>query len=427
MLDSLYEKISNVVNHHHKKHPNTNIVPDVIDSDNRDYIIVFKGAKDVPVGDILTSDPYLAAYLGPVEDPQTLSYITGVHWNTLNPVWEAQWDLLNVPDDTVLHIYVKDKNRMKEDTPLGKATLILGARLDVDRLLELPITKEDGNIKGCVIIEIKASKTRHGSLIKASTKGPVRFSRHTSYAAGVLTGEAKYEFHAYRIRLYHLIDVFGADPEQYQHWNRNYESAKRIFAENLEGQRIRSALHSQHSYLYRHRRNTLYGSLSTGKDLGDLLHGERLKKDPKYELTTVVFTYSIIPKGLYFSETGVAFFQDFMSKHAMHANRAAEVIFAGEFRLFRHKSNDDKWTLFIDNNSGTYGPKKEDLPKIKKIFELNFSDLTVVALDHDDDHLKEIRAATKELEAAMASQQKQRFALFSSMRHVPEDAHMVLK
>lgn len=251
----------------------------------------------------------------------------------------------------------------------------------------------------------------------------MRYSRHTSYAAGVLTQETKYEFYAYRFRLNHLLDVFGADPRYYQHWNTGYDAAKRIFADSLEGLQIRNALHSQHSYLYRHGRTTQYGALSTASDLGRLLHGDRLKKDPEQDLTMIVFTYSIVPKGMYFSETGAAFFQDFMSKHAMHANRATEVMFSGEFRLFQDSHHQD-WTLMIDNNSGTYSPKKEDLPKLKEIFQRNFLDLVVIGLDHEDDRLKEIRAATKQMEAALAEQQKQRFALFGRMSHVPEDASM---
>lgn len=253
--------------------------------------------------------------------------------------------------------------------------------------------------------------------------GPVRYSRHTSYAAGMLTHESKFVFYAYRLRLNHLLDVFGADPLQYQHWNTGYDAAKRIFADTLEGLQIRNALHSQHSYLYRHGRTTQYGALSRANHLGDLLHGDRLKKDPTQDLTMVVFTYSIVPKGMYFSETGAAFFQDFMSKHAMHANRATEVMYSGEFRLFQDTHNQD-WTLMIDNNSGTYSPKKENLPRVQEIFQRNFPDLVVIGLDHEDERLKEIRAATRQMETAVAAQQKQRFALFGRMNSIPEDANL---
>ena len=208
---------------------------------------------------------------------------------------------------------------------------------------------------------------------------------------------------------------------QYNGWNKGYSAAQKIFADNYEGSQIRQALHNQHAYLYRHGRTTQYDAVANGTELGALLHGDRLKKDPEQDLKMVVFTYSIIPKGMYFSETGAAFFQDFMSKHAMHANRATEVMFSGEFRVFRDEHNHDDWTLMIDNNSGTYSPRKEDLPKVKKLFETNFPGLTVITLDHEDPMLKEIRAETKRIEAETAARQKQRVSLFSSMSSKSEE------
>lgn len=237
----------------------------------------------------------------------------------------------------------------------------------------------------------------------------------------MLTGEKKFEFYTYRIRLYHLLDVFGLDARRYQHWNVGYDAAKRIFADTLEGANIRNALRSQHSYLYRHDKTSQYGALSTADDLGKLLHEQRLAQNPAQDLKMVVFTYSIVPKGLYFSETGTAFFQDFMSKHAMHANRATEVMYSGEFRMFRDEHHHGDWTLLIDNNSGTYAPKKEDLPRVRELFVRNFPDLVVVALDHEDPYLKEIRAATKKAEEEQAAQRSQQLSLFGNMSAVSGD------
>ncbi|KAI1300986.1 hypothetical protein EDD11_005907 [Mortierella claussenii] len=402
--------------------PNKDAVVNTNPSNNWDFTIVFKGAKDLPRGDLLSSDPFLEAYLGSPEDQESLSFVTGVQWSTLNPTWDATWHLLNVTDGMMLQILVKDKNKMMVDTDLGRASLILGSKLEGTQEHVLDIWRSDERKQGQVIVKTTATRSAGTSaaLTKASTKGPARFSCHTSYAAGVLTRETKYEFHTYRVRLYHLFDVFGTDPGRYQHWNREYDAAKRIFADSLEGLNIRNALHSQHSYLYRHGRNTIYSQLETAEDFGNLLHRERLKEDPQQDLKTVVFTYSIVPKGLYFSETGVAFFQDFMSKHAMHANRALEVMFSGEFRLYRDEAHHNDWTLLIDNNSGTYAPKKEELHKLQKIFELNFPDLVVRAMDRDDPFLKKIRAKTKEAEAAQAAQQSQRLTLFGAMNNNSE-------
>ncbi|KAG0370526.1 hypothetical protein BC939DRAFT_446643 [Gamsiella multidivaricata] len=430
MLTSLHNKVSTLVHRRTRDRaaqdgdiqdanfvPNDDAVVNTNPSINWDFTIVFKGAKDLPRGDLLSSDPFLEAYLGPPEDKESLSFVTGVQWSTLNPEWNATWHLLNVTDGMMMQILVKDKNKMMVDTDLGRASMLLGAKLEGVQEHVLDIWRSDDHKQGQIIIQTTGVRCagKSAALTKASTKGPARYSRHTSYAAGVLTREKTYEFYTYRIRLYHLFDVFGTDERYHQHWNTEYDAAKRIFADNLEGLNIRNALHSQHSYLYRHGRNTIYDSLATAEDWGKLLHGDRLKKDPNQDLKTVVFTYSIVPKGFYFSETGTAFFQDFMSKHAMHANRAQQVMYSGEFRLFRDKLHNDDWTLLIDNNSGTYAPKKEDLLKLKELFELNFPDLVVMPLDHEDPYLKEIREATKQIEAAQASQQTQRLTLFGAI------------
>ncbi|KAF9576032.1 hypothetical protein EC968_000592 [Mortierella alpina] len=421
MLSSISQRVSSLVHRHSNGNgaaaqdgdidnanftQNQNGLVNTNPSNNWDFTIVFKGAKDLARGDLLSSDPFLEAYLGPPEDKDSLAFVTGVQWSTLNPTWDATWHLLNVTEGMMLQILIKDKNKMMVDTDLGRASLLLGAKLEGTREHILDVWRGDDRKQGQVIIQTTATRSvgHSASLTKASTRGPARFSRHTSYAAGVLTREKKYEFYTYRVRLYHLFDVFGHDPRYYQHWNVGYDAAKRIFADTLEGLNIRNALHSQHSYLYRHGRNTVYDSLETGEDLANLLHSDRLKKDPHQDLKMVVFTYSIVPRGLYFSETGAAFFQDFMSKHAMHANRAQEVMYSGEFRLYRDERNNYAWTLLIDNNSGTYAPKKEDLPKVQKLFELNFPDLVVRAVDREDPALKEIAEATKRLEEAQAAQ-----------------------
>ncbi|KAG0302123.1 hypothetical protein BGZ98_007760 [Dissophora globulifera] len=461
MFTALHKSVSSLVHHHHRdkktvddsgdtnpdnddanrdnaaqdgdvQDANLVLSPDsAVDTNpscNWDFIIVFKGAKGLPRADLLSSDPFLEAYLGPPEDKESLSFVTGVQWATLNPTWNASWHLLNVTEGMMIQILIKDKNKMMVDTYLGRASMVLGAKLEGKQEHLLDIWKSNDHKHGQVIVETTGTRSvgMSAALTKASTSGPCRYSRHTSYAAGVLTWERKYEFYVYRVRLYHVFDVFGTDPRQYQHWNSNYEAAKRIFADNLEGLNIRNAIHSQHSYLYRHGRNTIYDALATAEDWANLLHGPRLKKQGtqgEQDLKTVVFTYSIVPRGLYFSETGTAFFQDFMSKHAMHANRAQEVIYSGEFRLFRDPDHNNDWTLLIDNNSGTYAPKKEVLPKVKELFELNFPDLVVMALDREDPYLVEIKEQTKKIEAEVAAQQSQRLVLFGSKSQ--EEVHHV--
>nr|GAT53497.1 predicted protein [Mycena chlorophos] len=101
-----------------------------------------------------------------------------------------------------------------------------------------------------------------------------------------------------------------------------------------------------------------------------------------------LFTYVITLDGEWrFTETGPEFAIDLLSKHSMHANLAKEIAYSGEFfvqplaenipgqvdgclsstqRSEATKSSADRnprdYELVIDNDSGTYRPKKELLP-----------------------------------------------------------------
>jgi len=131
-----------------------------------------------------------------------------------------------------------------------------------------------------------------------------------------------------------------------------------------------------------------------------------------------VYTYIISSddESFRFSETGAAFFVDFASKHALHANCATRVRYSGEFHprpripgvpggggwsAFNESMRDDEvdWELVIDNNSGTYSPSKDMLPALKALLEHNFPGLGIVALDHADEELKKSREACREYAA----------------------------
>mmetsp|Transcript_34546 Transcript_34546/g.97890 ORF Transcript_34546/g.97890 Transcript_34546/m.97890 type:complete len:148 (+) Transcript_34546:117-560(+) len=88
-----------------------------------------------------------------------------------------------------------------------------------------------------------------------------------------------------------------------------------------------------------------------------------------------------------YSETGIAKATDYFSKHAMHANAAEEVIYAGEFHLI---PEGDVYTLYLDNNSGTFAPNAELLPLLEQLFALNFPGLCVRAVSRDSEELKRV-------------------------------------
>lgn len=49
------------------------------------------------------------------------------------------------------------------------------------------------------------------------------------------------------------------------------------------------------------------------------------------------------------------------------------------------------YTLYIDNNSGTYAPNKADLPNLVACILQNFPDLDVKAVDREDPVLKSLK------------------------------------
>jgi hypothetical protein len=59
-----------------------------------------------------------------------------------------------------------------------------------------------------------------------------------------------------------------------------------------------------------------------------------------------------------FSETGVKLAKDYLSKHAMHANGAGEVVYAGEFHVAEEGGEN---VLVLDNNSGLHLPPHLDI------------------------------------------------------------------
>lgn len=104
-----------------------------------------------------------------------------------------------------------------------------------------------------------------------------------------------------------------------------------------------------------------------------------------------MFTYVLQTERLYMAETGPDIFLDMNSKHAMHANGAEEVVYAGELH-FRPVVSSDRRTsvcVVLDNKSGTYTPRKEDLPLLKEVFCRNFANLMVEVYDLDHPKLRE--------------------------------------
>ena len=166
--------------------------------------------------------------------------------------------------------------------------------------------------------------------------------------------------------------------------------------------------------LYQRTASNDFGVIEDTAGITQVLHGDvgggsdaTTRSQFAHRVKPAVYTYIISSEddSFRFSETGAAFFVDFASKHALHANCYENVRYSGEFHPRPEggweKFSDDipdesvKWELVIDNNSGTYAPDKKLLPKLKSLLEYNFPGFTIFALDHKEDALTESREACR--------------------------------
>lgn len=244
----------------------------------------------------------------------------------------------------------------------------------------------------------------------------------------------------------YLIGVPIYFKDVYQHWNVDYKAAQSIFGKGPTSLAIRASIHMGHKMLYARSTSNGFGIIESAADLMRLFEGgspnpksivgsdeeyQRQRQDsahdsevaeevaeatgPKdypfmHRIKPAIYTYIISSEddSLRFSETGAAFFVDFASKHALHADCARSVRYSGEFHLRpRSKAKEgegswcgwqdfddsmsDKsvdWEVLIDNNSGTYSPDKAMLPTLRDLIDHNFPGMDVLALDREDEELK---------------------------------------
>ena len=239
--------------------------------------------------------------------------------------------------------------------------------------------------------------------------GPVRFSRHFSPTVGALTNlnDARL-YSTWKMYIMGVPLFFG---DVHQHWNRDYKAAQSIF-QGPTSLAVRSGVQAGHRMLYQRTASNGFGVIEDAAGLMQVLHGGARESDAvesqfENRVKPAVYTYIISSEddSFRFSETGAAFFVDFASKHALHANCYETVRYSGEFHPRPQggwdKFSDDipdesvNWELVIDNNSGTYAPDKNLLPKVKSLLEYNFPGFAIFALDHGDDALKESREACR--------------------------------
>lgn len=191
-----------------------------------------------------------------------------------------------------------------------------------------------------------------------------------------------------------------------QPWNRKYKAAQTIF-QGPTSVAVRSTIQAGHRMLYARSTTNSFGVIKGSQDIVDILHGGKVNSGADHRVKPAVYTYIISADddSFRFSETGAAFFVDFASKHALHANCAEAVRYSGEFHPrpeggwenFSDDIPDDqiKWELVLDNNSGTYAPDPMMLAELKELFEYNFPEFKIWTFDFNDPRLAQSREACR--------------------------------
>ncbi|CAF0762924.1 unnamed protein product [Adineta ricciae] len=356
-----------------------------------DFLIKFHAAHDLPKMDVVgTADPYFRAK---IDDGQA-EFSSSCIVNTLNPVWNEEWIVRNVPyaANLCVTVYDKDDDTVHDDY-IGKF------RIDIVPVHEVsvPIIGPFKTSRGIFRLSIELLPSVE---VRPYTfDGPVRFSRHNSLAVGRLTkvnDERLYSTWEISLK---RIDVYF-DRNKKQKWNSSYQAAKSIF-EGPMAHAIQSVIKQAHRVLYAKHTTNEFGVISSNVDFWRLLIDGNTNL-----IKPCVYTYIIEDHSWRFSETGASFFVDFASKHALHANCAQTVHYAGEFHprpkcgWSQYDCNEvldlNQWELVIDNGSGTYAPDLGLLNQLQELLVCNFPELHVITYDFKDPELKSSIEACRE-------------------------------
>ncbi|KAL0577670.1 hypothetical protein V5O48_004318 [Marasmius crinis-equi] len=385
-----------------------------------DVTIQFIGASGLPKMDVVGSaDPYFVAKL-----ENRISFVSTVKVDTLTPVWNEVWRVKNVPTTADLHVEVLDKDLgTPHDDYIGKfkVSVAPGAK-EVE--IEGPLFRRNNRGTFWLKIETTPSSNKEYPYL---FDGPIRYSRHSSPTVGLFTNSTNTNGRLYSTWKMYIVGVRVHFQDHYQHWNKDYKAAQSIF-QGPASIAVRAPIQAGHRMLYARSTYNGFGNIENRDDLILLLRTElnriaweetKLTKEESRlarssspgpfakRVKPAVYTYIISAEdeSFRFSETGAAFFVDFASKHALHANCAENVRYSGEFHprpkggweAFSDNTSDEnvEWELVFDNNSGTYAPDKALLPNLKALFEQNFPGFNIFALDRDDEELTSSREACR--------------------------------
>ncbi|KAI1103878.1 hypothetical protein F4804DRAFT_342173 [Jackrogersella minutella] len=358
----------------------------------------FHRAENLPVGDISTgtSDPFLTATLTTSlpkrhkEDPD-LVYRTRTDRKTLEPHWEQEWIVANVPSSGFkLKCRLYDEDWPDHDDRLGHVTI------QVPRISEdwegfsppgniFEVKKRSGSkrayiLKACTSAFIKdvtmtprlylsavvlgKSDPPHGQMY---TVGPTYYFKHFSPMIGRITGAKvnrdedddsnshdpdaaastshnsgkqaekkaqKYDFQANEIQL------AGPVPSRLYHRYVEFRPIIGILfrGRGLRGKILNKALHHQHKRIYNFDRHTNWGTFEACTEQATL----QFLKMAHFGEGAQLYTYIITLDGMMrFSETGPQFSIQFLSKHTLHSDAAIYVACSGEFFVRKLKKEEE--------------------------------------------------------------------------------------
>ena len=285
-------------------------------------------------------------------------------------------------------IYDKDDGKVADD--------FIGA-FEITNLINYSAPPEGHEINGSfglrrgrfrLSVYSTKSSVETKQLLRYTFDGPCGYSRHNSLAIGRLTmlnDDCIYS--TFKVYMRRISNFFR--PDERQHWNRKYKAAQQIFGNSAVSLATQSALKVAHKILYGQTiRDHERGHINTVDELWKFIFTDPITK----QIKPCIYTYIIDDTTWRFSETGVQFFVDSASKHALLANAAEHVRYAGEFHprpKYGWDRCDDEWELVFDNGSGTYSPDADLLVNLKKLLLFNFPGLNIVTYGYKDPQLKE--------------------------------------
>ncbi|KAL0467956.1 hypothetical protein QR685DRAFT_503076 [Neurospora intermedia] len=334
--------------------------------------ITFHKAINLPVADIQTvsADPYIHATLTAdvpkrhPEDPPLTRRTRTIH-HSLEPVWEEDWIVANVPTTGFeLKCRLYDEDWPDHDDRLGNVTIKVD-HLDEDwpgfgldgKFFE--VRKRSGSKRAYFHKGIEAlmnglkwttprihisvnvlglSDPPHAQMC---TLGPTYWVKHFSPMIGRLTGTTagldsddssnmpqKYDFQANEIQL-----AGPVPPKLYHRYVEFRPIIGKMFSQKgFRGHILNKVLHKQHRRIYNFDSSTQTGIFAERSKEASV----QFLKMAHYAEGGRIFTYVLTLDGLLrFTETGKEFGIDLLSKHTMHSDVATYIACSGEFFIRR--------------------------------------------------------------------------------------------